>query len=177
MKRQGQVILGGVLILIGGLVLLGNLLNISLWAYFWPLFFIALGVWVIARPSMIPEGMLFSQRIIGDISRKGDVQVDDEEMFVFIGDVNLDLREAVWPEGETKLRILGFVADVRIRLPENIPASANVTALVSDVNWGGQKQDRILTPYAAHSDGYETARSRLRIEMVYFVADLKVQWE
>jgi lia operon protein LiaF len=177
MQHRGQVLLGAFLVAIGLMVLLGNLLGVNLWRVFWPLLLIGLGAWFILRPRMVEEGTAVTQRIIGDIRRGGEGRVQDEEIFVLIGDVKLDWREAIWPEGETRLRILGFIGDIELRVPENVGVSLASTSFISSVRWLDRKEDGIFLPLQLESEHYDLARQRLRIEIVHFIADVKVRWE
>ena len=177
MRNRGQVTLGAVLVIIGLGILLGNILGINLWRLFWPLLFIGLGAWIILRPSMVEEGTTITQRLLGEINRDGEMRVGDEEIFVLIGDTNLDLREATWPEGETRLRIMGFVGDINIRVPEDVGVDLSSNAFVSDVRWQERSEDSILLPLQLQSENYEMARKRLRLDVLYFVCDVKVRWE
>ncbi len=177
MRNRGQAIIGALLIIFGLGILLGNLLGINLWRLFWPLLLIGLGAWIILRPSMLEEGTAFTQRLLGDIRRDGQVQVSDEEILVVIGDINLDLREALWPEGETRLSIKGFVGDVRIRVPEDVGVDLSSTAFVSSVRWQDRKEEGIFLPLQLQSENYEMARKRLRVDILHFVSDIKMRWE
>lgn len=177
MQHRGQVVLGAFLVAIGTIILLGNLLGVNLWRLFWPLLLIALGIWFILRPRMVEEGTHVTQRLLGDVRRAGPARVEDEEIFVFIGDVKLDLREAIWPEGETRLRVLGFIGDIEVRVPENVGVALSSTAFVSSVRWADQKEEGIFMPLQLQSQDYEMARQRLRLEVVHFISDIKVRWE
>ena len=177
MQHRGQVVLGAFLVFIGLLVLFGNVLGVNLWRLFWPLLLIALGAWFILRPRMLEEGTAVTQRLIGDVKRAGELRLQDEEIFLLIGDVKLDLREAIWPEGETRLRVLGFVGDIELRVPENVGVALASTAFVSSVRWADRKEEGIFLPLQLQSEGYELARQRLRVEVIHFVADVKVRWE
>jgi predicted membrane protein len=177
MRHRGQVILGALLVIFGLGILLGNLLGVNLWRVFWPLLFIGLGAWIILRPQMLEEGTAITQRLLGDVRRDGEMRVADEEILVLIGDVKLDLREAHWPEGETRLRIMGFVGDVSIRVPEDVGVDLSSTAFVSSLRWQERKEEGIFLPLQLQSEHYEMARKRLRVEVVYFIADVKIRWE
>ena len=177
MWNRGQAVLGATLVAIGLLVLLGNLLGVNLWRLFWPLVLIGLGAWVMLRPSMVKEGTAVTQRFIGDIKRSGPVRVQDEEMFLLIGDIDLDLRDAIWPEGETRLRIMGFVGEAEIRVPENVGVSLSSTALVSSVRWHDRKEEDLFLPLQIESEGYAEAHQRLRLEVIHLVAEIEVRWE
>lgn len=177
MRIRNQTLLGWVLVGIGLLILFGNLLNINLWKLFWPLFFIGIGVWVILRPYTAKEGTAITQRLIGDIHRQGQFPLRDEEIFLLIGDVDLDLREALFPEGETCLHILGFAGDVNIQLPEDAALKLVSMLFAGSVRWNDRKEEGVLQSFQGQTEGYERARKRLSVRIARFAGDISVQWE
>lgn len=45
--RRGNLFWGVILVLVGALLLLGNFLDVSVWSLIWPLFLVALGLWIL----------------------------------------------------------------------------------------------------------------------------------
>ena len=180
MRGKGQIIFGLVILLVGLALLIDNLFHISIWSFFWPLTIIALGVWMIlrprgvSRPRGVGSGVRVWQRLLGDVRRRGDWQVTDEEFWHLIGDVRLDMTEAQIPEGETTIRIYGLVGSLRLVVPEGVGVSVVSTAFVTDARVFGQKTDNVLSPYKYQSEDYSTAERRIRIESSRFIADLRV---
>ncbi len=177
MGRQGQRVLGAFLVAVGAVVLLGNLLGVNLWRLFWPLVLIALGVWFILRPRMVEEGTYVTTRLLGEIKRSGQVRVQDEEILILIGDVDMDWREALWPEGETRLRIVGFVGDIELRVPKDVAVELSSLAFVSEVRWADRKEESFVAPLALQSENYALAQHQLHVEVLQFVSDIRVRWE
>lgn len=175
MSKRGELFLGGILVLVGAIALMGTLLRVSLWAYFWPLLFIGLGAWFILRPRMVSEGRAVTMKLIGDIKRRGAWQVSDEEIWLIVGDVDLDLSQASIPDGETRLSIYGFVGDVEMIVPEGVGLKMHSVAFVSDAKVFGGKEESFVVPYEYATPGYEEAPQRLRVNTVHFVSDLKVR--
>ena len=174
MGTNRTVIFWGLVLVVGGLVLLaGNLFNINVWALFWPVVLIVLGVWFLMRPaSSMPAGITTS-RFVGEMHRSGPWQVVNEEFSQFVGDMHLDLTQAVIQPGETRLRFSGFVGDLKFTVPEGVGVSLVASSFVSEVNLFGQHRSSIFTPVEFSSPGYATAERRLRVEMSYFVLDTR----
>ena len=114
MRNQGLILIGVVLIAAGLMFLLGNLFDINLGAYCFPVGLILLGVFLMLRPRMVAPGTRSDVLLIGDLDRSGTWDVTDEEVWAFIGDINYDLTKASIPKGDTTIRVTGFINDVEI---------------------------------------------------------------
>jgi predicted membrane protein len=175
MRNRGQLILGGFLLFLGLVSLLSVLFNIDFGAFCWPIGLILVGVWLLVRPRFTrSEGATFI-RPIGDLQRRGTWQVSDQELWLIIGDTNLDFTEAIIPMGETTLRVSGFVGSVDIRAPHSIGLSVSSTSFVTDSKLWGEKRDYFLSPFTRTSEAYETAERKINIEIMYFVVDLRAE--
>jgi len=176
MGANRSVIFIGLVLVVGGAVLLaGNLFNFNGWALCWPVGLIALGVWFVMRPASAMPGGISSFRFVGDIHRSGPWQVVNEEFSQFVGDIHLDLTQAVIQPGETHLRFTGFVGELALTVPAGVGVSLAASAFVSDLNLFGQKRDAIFSPVDLSTPGYATAERRLRVEMAYFVAEARIR--
>ena len=134
MRNKGQLIIGLVIVLIGVSLLVGNLFHVNLWDFLWPLVLIGLGVWLLLRPQTVRTGTKVQQRLLGDIRRRGAWQVTDEEFWILVGDVKLDMTTADIPQGETLIRTYGFVDSVKLIVPEGIGVSVSSTAFVTGMD-------------------------------------------
>ena len=175
MRNKGQLIVGLVIVLIGITLLVGNLFHFNLWDFFWPLVLIGLGVWMLLRPRTVRTGTKVQQRLLGDVRRSGEWQVTNEEFWILVGDLKLDMTAAQIPEGETLIRTYGFVGEVKLVVPEGVGVSISSTAFVTDAKVLGQKQDTFLSTFRFSSDNYETAERKIRLESTSFVMDLKIR--
>lgn len=175
MRNQGQIIFAVLLIVVGILFLAGNLLNINVWALCWPLGLIVLGVFLVVRPRFAPAGAHVEMKLIGDIQREGPWQVSDEEIWIGIGDLDLDMTQADIPAGETRLRVYGLIGDVDVRLPAGAEVAVSSMAFVTDAKIRGEKREQFLTPLHWSSPGYQTAERRVSIETMFFINDMKVR--
>jgi hypothetical protein len=175
MRNQGQMFIGALIIVIGLMFLIGNVFNIDVGALCWPTGLILLGVWLLLRPRLIGPGTALRWRLFGPIRRDGAWQVTEEEMWLFVGDVILDLTRAEIPPGETAIRVFGFVGNVRLLVPEGVGASVSSTSFITDARVLGQRRESFLAPLHLTSEGYETAERKIRLETTFFVADLRVK--
>jgi lia operon protein LiaF len=173
--NKGTLAFGLALILLGAAILVGNLTGINVWAICWPSALILIGLWLVLRPRMIESGVALQQRILGDITRRGEWQVRDEEIWLGVGDVELDMTQAQIQPGETKLRLYGFVNGVDILVPETVGTLVRSTAFLTDADVLGHQENRFLGTFEARSGDYDTAERKVWIEAAYFVVDLKVR--
>ncbi len=175
MKNQGQLLFGALLIFWGLVFLFGTLFRINVWAFCWPIGLILLGVWILLRALMIRPGTPVRVTPLGSVRRDGAWRVADEEFWIFVGDDDFDLTRADIPAGETTLRVLGFVGDVKMTVPQGVGVAVSSTAFVTDSNVLGQKEETFVMPYTFTSDDYASAERKVRLEAMYFVASIKVK--
>jgi lia operon protein LiaF len=173
---EGKQLSVGVIILIVGLVLLlASLTGIHLWRFIWPLALIGLGFYFVLRSRATDPESGVGLHILGDVRRQGSWQVKDEELWVIIGDVKLDLSEASVPSGETRIRVYGLVGDVKVTVPPDVALSVTSYALLSDVDALGRREDIFFTPFRYISEDYETAERRIALQTGYLVVDLGLE--
>jgi len=175
MRNNGQLAFGLILVFAGGMFLIGTLLHINIWGFIWPALLILLGVVILLRPRFIGPDITGGVWLLADIHRHGEWQVADEETWIGVGDVDLDLTQAVIPAGETKLRLVGFVGDVSVRVPQSVGLTVNASGFVTDAKVLGHKQDLFLSPLHFATDDYAAAERKIRLDTTFFVHDLKVR--
>ncbi len=175
MRNQGQFYLGIVIVLVGVLLLIGNLLDIDLSILCWPSAFILLGLFLILRPKMVEPGTEMTQKFLGEVERAGHWQVGDEEFWFFVGDIELDMTQADIPQGETKIRAIGFVGDIDLYVPAEVGVAVASTAFVSEVQLADNKEENFLTPVQMRSKNYKVADKKILLQTTCFVGDIKVR--
>lgn len=175
MYNKQQVFIGAVIVLIGVMFLIGNIFDVDVGLLCWPVALIAAGILLLMRPQLLDPDTPGQLRLLGDVHRRGEWQVTDEEIWVGIGNVRLDMTDADVPVGETLIRIFSFVGDVRVSVPEGVGVSVSSMAFVTDVRGLGRKGDYIMTPFELSSDDYESAERRVRLETLAFVRNLRVR--
>jgi hypothetical protein len=173
MENRGQVIFGGLLVLLGLLFLIGVLFQIDIWALCWPVGLIIVGVWLLARPALGDA----ANRVVllGDVRRSGVWNVGHQDYWLGIGDMDLDLTQASIPLGETIIRIYSFIADVDLTVPADVGVSASLSGFVTDAKMFGGKEDQFLTPYTYKTPGYEQSERKICLESIHFIAEVKAR--
>jgi predicted membrane protein len=176
MRNQGLILIGVVLIAAGLMFLLGNLLDINISAFCFPLGLILLGVFLIMRPRMVGPDTRSEVLLIGDLDRSGAWDVMDEEVWAFIGDISYDLTKATVPKGDTTVRVNGFINDVEIFARENVGLSINATSVITSFNEAGQpEEESFLAPVKWQSDNYKLAERRVHFDLTQFIGDISVR--
>jgi predicted membrane protein len=175
MRNQGQILIGIVIIVVGLVFLIGGLLNIDTGILCLPTVLIVLGIWLLLRPWVAGRDTALGMAVFGPVRRAGTWQVADQEIWLLVGDVNLDVTEADIPLGESRIRIFAFVSTIRLLVPEGVGVAVVSTAFLTDANVLGKKREAFLTTTYITSEGYETAERKIRLEPTLFVADVKVK--
>jgi lia operon protein LiaF len=112
--------------------------------------------------------------LFGDHDRHGEWQARDQEIWSFIGDIDLDFTEAELAQPITTLKIYSFVADIDVTIPEDVGFSISWFGFVTDVRIHGKRMGGFITPVNYQTEGYESAAKKIELEMISFVGDLKV---
>jgi lia operon protein LiaF len=174
MNNRGRMIVGLAIIGVGIVFLIGTVFRVNVWAFCWPVGLIAVGIWLLVRPSMISSDTRIAQKVLGDIRRTGAWDVVKEEIWLGVGDVRLDMTEAAVPAGETQIRVYGFVGDVDLIVPEGIGVSVSSWAFLTDGKVLGKNEQSFVMPLQAASEEYELSERRVRLETYFFVNDLTI---
>jgi len=175
MRNSGVLFFGGVLILIGVMILAGSIFNVNMWSFFWPILLILVGLWLLVRPRWPGSKGPVDFLIFNNLRRKGTWQVKGGEIFVFLGDVFLDLTNAEIPIGETVYRIYGFIGDVDLIVPQGVGVSVSSAAFVNEVKVFGIKQTSFLFPVEVTSEAYAAADRKIRLDVAFFISDVKIK--
>jgi len=174
MNHRLNIFIGAGIILIGFISLVNAIFHINLWDFFWPIVLIGLGTLLLLRPQMVTPGTNVRFIPLGDIHRSGTWQVTPEEIWTFVGDIDLDLTKAEIPPGETKIRIVGFVGDIDVLVPQGIGFNISGWAFVTDGKAFGQRVESFFSPIQMTSPNYEAAERKVCLETSYFVFNPKV---
>jgi lia operon protein LiaF len=175
MRNRGQIIFGSLLLFFGLVLILGNIFHINIWAVCWPTGLILVGIWFLLRPRLNQPGSGINISPLANIRRYGSWTVRNEETWIIVGDIKLDMTQAEIPLGETTIHSYGFVGDVRLIVPQGIGLSITSTAFLTDAKILGQKGDHFFIPVYYTSENYATAERKVRLETLYFVIDLDVE--
>jgi hypothetical protein len=173
--KRGYLVIGAALIVLGLLALISSWIGVDFCALALPLLVIAAGVYILLRPRFAPRGAAMHIQPLGNIKRIGAWTAVDEELWILIGDAIFDLSQATLPPGETVIRILGFVGDLKLVVPDAVPVAITSVAFLTDSRIFGAKRDTFLQPFETATEGYADAESRIRFESWRFVTGVKVR--
>ena len=174
MKRW-QIIIGIGLILLGIFALIEVLTGIDLWGLVFPLILIGLGVLLVLRPRLKAREVQVDMPILGDVRKTGAWTVSDHEIWLLVGSTRLDFTNADFPQGEGRIKIFGFVNDLKVILPEDVGLRFNSSSFVSEFKGPQGKQERIMSPLEYETPGYESAGKRVLIEALGFVSEIQIK--
>ena len=175
MRDWRFVIIGGLLITFGLLALFSNLFQIDFGAICWPAALILVGIGLLLSPRLELSEKNIKFRPLADVKRRGAWTVEDEEIWLLVGDVKLDFSEANIPAGETLIRLMGFVGGVRLTLPADVGYSVNSTAFLNELRTPDGKSSTFVSAMKRQSEGYQEAGRKIRLDSVYFIADIRVR--
>jgi lia operon protein LiaF len=201
-RSRGRKFWGLTLVALGALLLLDqmNLLDFGeLLSRFWPLIFIIIGArMILSRSSraaqettVIPPAAttwqspagtpyltdaITENRFIGDV----DFRLQSEDfrggtVTTFIGDFNIDLSNVAIKHGDRYLTLSGFIGDVMLVLPKNLPYKIQANAFVGDFKVFGRKDEGVGLNKVYKSIDFDAATARLHVRISYFIGDLTVQ--
>ena len=176
MQNRNQMLVGSFFVLLGVAWFAASLLRISFWAVCFPMGLILLGVlFLVARPPLFGPTSEGGTHFVGDIVRGGEWPVKNEEFYMFVGNVRLDMTRAQFPSGETTIYLNAFVADIDVSVPSDIAVSLSSTSFVADAELNGQHVERFLSGVQMSTPDYATAERKLRLVTTCFVGDVNVK--
>lgn len=176
---------GVLLIFVGGVWLWNNLdlgPRIPLGSL-WPLLLIVLGIYIILRqtgrvgPLRTGGGMSGEtiDHIIGDVRLGGPgTTARSSNVLSIIGDVDVDLRQAAIPDGETTIHVRSLIGDIDIMLPTDVAFFAGASVVIGELRVMDQRRDGFLLDLSSSSPDYATATRKLRIEVDMFIGDAMI---
>ncbi|GEB75791.1 cell wall-active antibiotics response protein LiaF [Sporolactobacillus inulinus] len=93
---------------------------------------------------------------------------------VRIGDYTFDFTKAFIPDETIPIRLSGWVGNIRITLPDDLPYRVHVHAKVGDVKIGGDKQSGLLRHVTYQTPSYDEATRRIDFYFDFQVIDLSI---
>lgn len=168
---------GGLLVLVGVLFLLSNfgILPFSIFDVFrygWPLILVAAGVLVILGG--------FGSRATNTLSdhtiRYDGKPIRSETLNYSLGEYDIHLTGAEYPEGTANFKISHGVGDLRIWVPRELALKVRAGAGIGDVRVFEMKDDGFSPKIDFSSPGYATATRRLQLEANVGLGDVNIQY-
>ena len=123
---------------------------------------------------MAPKGTSVDMRVWGDIRREDHWQVSKEELWVMLGDVKLDFTNATIPPGETRIRVIGLLGDIKVTVSDAVGLAISAASFITDSRIRGVKREGFLSPVEWETPAYATAEGKVVIESMHLLGSLKV---
>ncbi|MDA1010229.1 MAG: hypothetical protein DWG80_03340 [Chloroflexi bacterium] len=113
-------------------------------------------------------------RTFGHVQSAAEWRVDDAVIRTVIGDINLDLRNAQLPLGETELTLLCWLGAVSVRVPAHVGVDVQAQSFVGTVEALGMREEGIIRDIRVQSEDFATADTRLRLRLSTVVGEILV---
>lgn len=173
--KKWQIVLGIGLIVMGLFALVEALFNLNLGRFVGPLILIGIGLLLILRPRRAKTGVQVQMPILGDIRKTGNWEVTQHEIWSLIGDNHFDFRTATFPADEGVIKLIGFINEVEIILPDDVGLQIDMDAFVSELKLSEGKQERFLSRLSYQSPNFSEKEKRVIVQTLGFVSEMKVK--
>ncbi len=121
------------------------------------------------------DGKLKYSKTIGDMNIDlNAVSVHDIEVSTGVGDLEIRLSGGVLREGLNRIIISGFVGDIRIYIPRDMPVFSHCSNFVGDVEIMGKRTSGFGNNIESQTPDYATASKKLYIACNSFIGDIRV---
>ncbi|GEM_PF-908535 len=177
--NSGELLAAAILIVLGLLLLLGNVGWLALnWGMVWALLLVLFGVWMIWR-ALQPTSSAYTYGGVSygfgdycpDLSGK---EIRRESFSHGLGDFDLDLTRAVFPEGAQVVRASHGLGDLTVIVPRDLAVRVRASVGLGDVKLFGERSGGIGPHLTFQSDDYATATRKLDLEASVGLGDVKV---
>jgi lia operon protein LiaF len=103
-----------------------------------------------------------------------NVDLHSIEVSVFMGDSEIKVHGGRLGPGLNRLIVSGFIGDVRILIPPDLPVLCTASSFIGDVELLGKRSSGLGNTIDARTDGYDSAESKLYIAINHFIGDIRV---
>lgn len=196
--KKRNLFLGSFFIIYSSLLIL-NQLNIFRFVYsdvwkLWPLLIIYLGFSIFIKKdkvkihfsSDLPGELLKDEQLagkkrgvrgfsIGDVSFKSDNwALEPLELYNTIGDYYIDFSKAFIPEKETPVVVNGWIGDVKMIIPEDLPVVIDAYIKIGDIRIFKQDHGLANRHLFYKTPGYDEATRKLKITIHLSIGSIRI---
>lgn len=115
--------------------------------------------------------------LIGDFHlTSGRFELSHLHVWHGIGDVVIDLSRALLTQEEALLNVEGWIGDVTIYVPVDLPVSVSAELSVGDLEVFSNRQGGISRSIMIRSDRYDQAVHKVNVHISLLVGDIKVKY-
>lgn len=115
--------------------------------------------------------------LIGDFHlTSGRFELSNLHIWHGIGAVVIDLSRALVMEEETTLVVNGWIGDVTIYVPVDLPVAVNAEVTIGDLEVFGHRQGGMNRQVIMRSEHYDTAPRKVKMAISLFIGDVDVKY-
>lgn len=115
--------------------------------------------------------------LIGDFHlTSGRFELTHLDIWHGIGNVVIDLSRAVIREDEACISIKGWIGDITIYVPVDMPISVGAEVMIGDLGIFGHQQGGFNRSVLIRSDSYDTAKQKVTLNISLILGDIDVKY-
>ncbi|ASF38720.1 hypothetical protein CEH05_06185 [Halobacillus halophilus] len=117
-----------------------------------------------------------TKMLIGDHSYNDENwKVEPMDLWNGIGDYKFDFTRAFIPDGDTPIIVRGWIGDVKMIIPNNVPFRVEARIKTGDIKVAGQTADGFRREIVYETEDYQLADRRLSLWIDFNVGSIKVE--
>jgi hypothetical protein len=121
------------------------------------------------------DGKVRFAKTFGELTADMDLMsLRDVEISMGIGDLEVRLKGGVLTDGLNRMIISGFLGDIRILVPQNIPLFVHCSNFVGDIESMGKRTSGFGNNIESQSPDYSSASRKLYIACNNFIGDIRI---
>lgn len=163
----------------------------------WPLLLIYFGISMLFRKSKIkviyqtdfPSAILNDDQpvsahnslkkikgvSVGKVAfKKQNWAVEPMDLYNMVGDYYIDFSKGFIPERETPIKVRGWVGEVKMLIPEDVPVKVNAVVSVGEIKLFDYAPEQIKHVIAYKSDDYDEAVRKLNITIELKIGSVRI---
>lgn len=120
-------------------------------------------------------GVVKYSKFLGDLFIDcANMSLQNVDVSMGIGDAEIKLHGGRLVHGLNRMIISGFIGDVRLFVPRDMPFYIHSSNFIGDIDIGEKRASGFSNSLESQSTDYETAESKLYIAVNNFIGDVKV---
>ncbi|MFC7062597.1 cell wall-active antibiotics response protein LiaF [Halobacillus seohaensis] len=107
--------------------------------------------------------------------KKDNWKVEPMNLWNGIGDYHFDFTKAFIPDGDTPIIVRGWIGDVKMLIPKNIPFRVEAKMKTGDIKVMNQDASGLQRELTYETEDYKTASRRLSLYIDYSIGSINVE--
>lgn len=156
------------------------------WGLFWPLLLIGMGLSKILFSQSSCNGMKTIEKdaseaegkfsFVGELHRGGSSwTLKDMYLRHLVGEVHLDLTQAIIPDKEVTIDVSGWMGDVNVLLPADLALKVHCSLSMGEIQVLDEKASGFRGVLTTETEGYKEATKKLYLKASWKMGDIKVR--